>query len=187
MLCMASLLPKLRDHFAEFLNDASSVGLRILSSSTCVGLRYGYHVNDSGFSRHAPFTLSYYLFGRPRTCLFEGGFSCPPGSSGSPGFPSPVVPHACVPAVLSHGRAGISTSCPSATSLDLTLGPAFPRVDRLYPGNLRYSAWRILTSISLLIPAFSLHARPRILTVPLLPCINAPLPTFLFLSFGVVF
>ena len=37
----APLLPKLRGHFAEFLNNASSVGLRILSSSTCVGLRYG--------------------------------------------------------------------------------------------------------------------------------------------------
>ena len=47
----APLLPKLRGHFAEFLNDASSVGLRILSSSTCVGLRYGYSMHNSGFSR----------------------------------------------------------------------------------------------------------------------------------------
>ena len=47
----APLLPKLRGHFAEFLNDASSVGLRILSSSTCVGLRYGYSIHYSGFSR----------------------------------------------------------------------------------------------------------------------------------------
>ena len=46
----APLLPKLRGHFAEFLNNASSVGLRILSSSTCVGLRYGYNVHNSGFS-----------------------------------------------------------------------------------------------------------------------------------------
>ena len=38
---LALLLPKLRSHFAEFLNNASPVGLRILSSSTCVGLRYG--------------------------------------------------------------------------------------------------------------------------------------------------
>ena len=28
----------------------SSAGLRILSSSTCVGLRYGYLKNNSGFS-----------------------------------------------------------------------------------------------------------------------------------------
>ncbi len=36
-----SLIPKLREHFAEVLNNASAVGLRILSASTCVGLRYG--------------------------------------------------------------------------------------------------------------------------------------------------
>ena len=47
---MAPLLPKLRGHFAEFLNNASPAGLRILSSSTCVGLRYGYCMRNSGFS-----------------------------------------------------------------------------------------------------------------------------------------
>ena len=36
-----TLLPKLRGHFAEFLNNQSSLAhLRILSSPTCVGLRY---------------------------------------------------------------------------------------------------------------------------------------------------
>ena len=37
--------------FAEFLNNTSPAGLRILSSSTCVGLRYGPLLHDSGFSR----------------------------------------------------------------------------------------------------------------------------------------
>ena len=37
----ATLLPKLRVHFAEFLNAGSLARLRILSSPTCVGLRYG--------------------------------------------------------------------------------------------------------------------------------------------------
>jgi hypothetical protein len=37
----ASLLPKLRDQFAEFLNQSSSARLRILYAPTCVGLRYG--------------------------------------------------------------------------------------------------------------------------------------------------
>ena len=46
----APLLPKLRGHFAEFLDNASPVGLRILSSPTCVGLRYGYVQSNSGFS-----------------------------------------------------------------------------------------------------------------------------------------
>ena len=38
----APLIPKLRGHFAEFLNKGSPVRLRILSSPTCVGFRYGY-------------------------------------------------------------------------------------------------------------------------------------------------
>ena len=37
----ASLLPKLQDHFAEFLSCDSLEPLRILSLTTCVGLRYG--------------------------------------------------------------------------------------------------------------------------------------------------
>lgn len=38
----APLLPKLRGHFAEFLNESSPERLRILFSPTCVGLRYGH-------------------------------------------------------------------------------------------------------------------------------------------------
>ena len=48
-------------------------------------------------------------------------------------------------------------------ALRLALGPDFPRADQLYPGILGYSAWTILTSISLLIPAFSLHSTPPLL------------------------
>jgi hypothetical protein len=40
------LLPKLRGYFAEFLNEGSLERLRILSSSTCVGLRYGHPVSS---------------------------------------------------------------------------------------------------------------------------------------------
>ena len=70
---MAPLLPKLRGHFAEFLNNASSVGLRILSSSTCVGLRYGYVINDSGFSRRMACALPYFLSVRftPSLCCTD--------------------------------------------------------------------------------------------------------------------
>ena len=42
----APLLPKLRGQFAEFLNEGYLDRLRILFSSTCVGLRYG-HLEDS--------------------------------------------------------------------------------------------------------------------------------------------
>lgn len=38
----APLLPKLRGHFAEFLNEGSLARLRILTLPTCVGLRYGH-------------------------------------------------------------------------------------------------------------------------------------------------
>jgi len=50
----AHLLPKLRCNFAEFLPEGSLTRLWILSSPTCVGLRYG-HLRSSlrGFSwRH---------------------------------------------------------------------------------------------------------------------------------------
>ena len=52
---MAPLLPKLRGHFAEFLNKGSPVRLRIFFSSTCVGLRYGYLEIFSSFSRRRRF------------------------------------------------------------------------------------------------------------------------------------
>jgi hypothetical protein len=38
----APLLPKLRGHFAEFLNEGSPDRLGILYPPTCVGLRYGH-------------------------------------------------------------------------------------------------------------------------------------------------
>ena len=43
LLCAThnTLLPKLRVHFAEFLNASSLVRLRFLILPTCVGLRYG--------------------------------------------------------------------------------------------------------------------------------------------------
>ena len=104
-------------------------------------------------------------------------------------FHSRVPLSLCVPTVLLHCSTGISTCCPSTTSFDLALGPDLPRADQLYSGNLGYSAWRIPTSISLLIPAFSLLNSPQHLTVLLLPVKIAPLPIHLhvFLSFGVVF
>ena len=37
----AYFIPKLQYQFAEFLNYSSSIHLRIFSSHTCVGLRYG--------------------------------------------------------------------------------------------------------------------------------------------------
>ena len=174
---MAPLLPKLRGHFAEFLDNASPVGLRILSSSTCVGLRYGYNKNNSGFSWHMACVLRYFgsLHVTPLAwytdlpvyrllCLYRF-------------LHSRLTLSTCVPTFLSYYSTGISTCCPSATLFSLALGPDLPRADQLYPGNLGYSAGRILTFLSLLIPAFSLPISPRLLTVTLLRDGNAPLPT----------
>ena len=64
---------------------------------------------------------------------------------------------------------GISTDCPSPTPLGLSLGPDLPWADEPSPGNLRLSTVKILTLLSLLIPAFSLLFRPHVLTLMLLP------------------
>ena len=50
----ASLLPKLRDQLAEFLNYPSPAGLRIFFLTTCVGLRYGHLIYTQSFSRLYP-------------------------------------------------------------------------------------------------------------------------------------
>ena len=89
---------------------------------------------------------------------------------------SRVVLSICVPTFLNICGTGISTCYPSTTSFDLALGPDLPRADQLYPGNLRYSAIRILTLFSLLIPAFSLQYSPQLLPVLLRSVFNAPLP-----------
>ena len=47
----APLIPKLRGQLAEFLNNPSPVGLRILFLPTCVGLRYGLRRYTQSFSR----------------------------------------------------------------------------------------------------------------------------------------
>ena len=102
---------------------------------------------------------------------------------------SRLVLSTCVPTVLFICGTGISTCYPSTTSFDLALGPDLPRADQLYSGNLRYSAGRILTFLSLLIPAFSLLNSPLLLPVQLRPVKNAPLPINIrqFPSFGSVF
>ena len=163
LVSQALLLPKLRSHFAEFLNNASPVGLRILSSSTCVGLRYGHVFNNSGFSWQSAHTLPYFQFGTHHVFGLHGGFAFRTPTSLAPVFPFPVVLSYCVPTVLYIRGTGISTCCPSTTSFDLALGPDLPRADQLYSGNLRYSAGRIPTFLSLLIPAFSLPYSPQLL------------------------
>ena len=173
----APLLPKLRGHFAEFLGNASPAGLGVLPPSTCVGLRYGCTADNSSFSWHMPCMLRYSFSLRVTApALWRAAF--PPA-----GLlrlhrvlpPRPML-RTCVPAVLLPCSTGISTCCPSATRPRLALGPDLPRADQLYPGILGYSAKRIPTSFSLLIPAFSLPGAPQSLPALLLRPGDAPLP-----------
>ena len=102
---------------------------------------------------------------------------------------SRLVLSTCVPTVLGTHSTGISTCYPSTTSFDLALGPDLPRADQLYSGNLRYSAGRILTFLSLLIPAFSLLYSPQLLIGTASSRIQCSSTNVLgtFLSFGSVF
>ena len=90
LLSQAPLLPKLRGHFAEFLNNASSAGLRILSSSTCVGLRYGYIWNDSGFSWQPAHVLRYFDFAPHHAFGLYDGFAYHTPPALGPVFPFPA-------------------------------------------------------------------------------------------------
>ena len=97
----APLLPKLRGHFAEFLNNASPVGLRILSSSTCVGLRYGCGAYYSGFSWHMAHLLRYLSFTPHHVFGLLSGFANLTPTSLVPVFPFPAYafhmrPHSSV-------------------------------------------------------------------------------------------
>ena len=181
-IALALLLPKLRSHFAEFLNNASPVGLRILSSSTCVGLRYGYPANNSGFSWQSAHVLPYLFSVRVTSsdCLADLPARLLPRLHRS--FHSRLTLSACVPTVLLQDSTGISTCYPSTTPLGLALGPDLPWEDEPSPVTLRQTVDGILTRLALLIPAFSLPTSPAVLTIDLHPCWNAPLPLILGIS-----
>ena len=167
LLAEAPLLPKLRGQYAEFLNNPSPVGLRILSSSTCVGLRYG----RLQYSSH--------LFSPP---LQWTSLLC--FSPFRPGQPTPGSQLVRMSVCLNFSGYGISTVCASTTPFGLALAPGLPVADEPTHGNLRFSAITILTQFSLLIPAFSLLYSPHVLPLMLRPVQNAPLPSRRIPSFG---
>ena len=130
----------------------------------------------SGFSWHMAHMLPYFISVRVTSSYCHTDLPAWLLSRLHRSFLSRLMLSTCVPTFLSYRSTGISTCCPSATSFDLALGPDLPRADQLYSGNLRYSARRILTFVSLLIPAFSLPKNPQLLTVLLRFFSNAPLP-----------
>ena len=124
----APLFPKLRGYFAEFLSEGSLTRLRILSLSTCAGLRYG-HPDRSprGFSWQCG--VSKLVWPKPHFPAFLGVNDLPdlPGRSSydrGRGQPTPRMP-----ILLRHpsdqnfqGGAGMLTCCPSPTPFGLGLG-----------------------------------------------------------------
>ena len=112
-----------------------------------------------------------------RLCLSTAGFAWLSATSLAPAFPSAGSASLLRHSIIHTVSTGISTCCPSTTPLGLALGPDLPRADQLYSGNLGYSAARIPTLLSLLIPAFSLLSSPHPLPVMLHSPKNAPLPT----------
>ena len=107
----APLLPKLRGQLAEFLNNLSPVGLRILFLSTCVGLRYGLLVYSHNFSRLSPRILPAYAVPYDR------------------GNHRPAIRFESVLMLKYFGGYGISTVCASATRFRLTLAPGLLGAD----------------------------------------------------------
>ena len=174
----APLLPKLRGHFAEFLNKGSLVRLRILSSPTCVGLRYGHPHNYQRLFLSAWIHMLPYLNFGPHhgSASWSAYFTTPQPNRLNRLYHQPAHAILLRQRVAHKGGTGISTSCPSPTTSVLGLGPDLPWADEPSPGNLGLSTGRFLACLSLLIPAFSLLHRPHVLTVMLLPMHYAPLP-----------
>ena len=149
----ALLLPKLRRHFAEFLNHRSPDRLGILYLSTCVG--YGVRAPCqllSGFSRQHGISHFVWIDSASRLrlcgiriCLDPALHAYPRTTIAWDDLPS------CVPSLLAssswvgssedsplatttqHGRAhagtGISTGCASTTPCGLALAPDSPWAD----------------------------------------------------------
>jgi hypothetical protein len=157
-------------HFAEFLNADSSERLRILSSPTCVGLRYGPPgsiLRDYFSARRLcalPPPVGGLARGSPRPPDLPGGLI---GSPFRPGLPSPGC---ASPYASSHRNPG---RCGNVDPLPIGYGSR-PRLrGRLTLGQITFtletSGFRrtgIPPVFSLLMPAFSLAPRPRALAGP---------------------
>ena len=132
LVTQASLFPKLRDYFAEFLNMVSLAHLGLLDPSTCVGLRYGPARLDA--------TVAF--LGRTAGNFRPGGRPV-----ANPHFQSGAS-HGCGVTTFTIARgAGIFTCCPSTTPFGLALGPGLPWEDEPGPGNLGFTVGGILTRL----------------------------------------
>ena len=127
-LARAPLLPRLRGQLAEFLNEESLKRLRILSSPTCVGLRYNHQIDSlrgfswwHGINQFAPgigILITSQCYAGERICLP----SPPTGLNQDFQHPDGLSFH--VPPSLKRlsGGTGILTCFPSPTPFGLGLG-----------------------------------------------------------------
>ena len=142
----APLLPKLRGHFAEFLNQSYPDRLSILYLPTCVGLGYGHRVSSlevflgSVGSLTSPVTARHRISALRPTDLPMGPPTCLPRVQPAPGRPTLLRPPFATRPRLGrfarrqplskslrdwrgHGGTGISTGCASTTPFGLALAP----------------------------------------------------------------
>ena len=121
----APLLPKLRGHFAEFLNEGSLERLRILTLPTCVSFSTVTHASTepriflevlpmSSFKKNSIRDLDVIVADLPTTCL----------GPETPTFTRAIIIRPPSPLSVHVTGAGILTCCPSTTPFGLALGAA---------------------------------------------------------------
>ena len=132
----ASLLPRLRDDFAEFLNVVSLAHLGLLDPSTCVGLRYGPAGSDA---------TAAFLGARNAHVLLASRLGCgvAPATTSSRWHARATR----VTAFALRPGAGMFACRPSATPFGLALGPGLPWEDEPGPGNLGFAVGGIRTRL----------------------------------------
>ena len=150
---MALLIPKLRSHFAEFLNKGYLAHLRILSSSTCVGLRYGYLPGSlAAFLASVDSAASILVFCPHHTSALMGKRTsllsqprCLDGLYHQPALP--ILLCHCFSQTPSRQYRNINLLSIAYDSIVLGLGPDLPWEDEPSPGNLRLSLDGISTRL----------------------------------------
>ena len=141
---MASLLPKLRDQYAEFLDPVSLVHLRLLASPTCVGFRYGRRASPpEAFLACRLQTARFRVAPSPRTRLSE---VFTPYRLGRPSTKPPAL-RSTVPSGFNKTRTGLESSpaCHRLRLWGLALGPASPCADCHGAGTLGLTVARVFT------------------------------------------
>ena len=177
---MAPLLPKLRGHFAEFLNESSLARLRILFPPTCVGLGYGHHQRLEILSRTL---LPHHRFpnkGSPCECFRILAADFPICASSTPNGhfqPSACFTCAVIPITIALGGTGVFNLFPIAYAFPPQLRGRLTQGRRALP----WKPWVFGEGDShplcrYLCHASSLACAPTLLTVRLLRTCNALLP-----------